>query len=168
MTRLLLVLICVALVVLALAGMRRGWRNRLRRQAELAPLPAVPELGELLAPALAGLYVGTAFSSSWQDRVVHAGLGARADSTATLHPEGVLVDRTGAAPIFVPSDAIESVRLAPGLAGKVMGAGGLLVIRWRLGTAVLDTGIRADDRGLYPAWVRVLNQLIGATVRSEQ
>jgi len=160
-TRVLLVLACVALVLLAVWGMRVGWRHRGERQADLPELPTVPELGEpRLAPA-AGLYVGTTFAASWQDRVVRHGLGSRAAATVALYPEGVLVDRVGAVPVFIPTASGVDVRLAPGLAGKVGGEGGLLVVRWGHGTAEVDTGFRADERRVYPDWIREFNSLTG-------
>jgi hypothetical protein len=83
-----------------------------------------------------------------------------------MHPEGVLVQRAGAEPVFVAAGSLVAVRLAPGLAGKVTGDGGLFVLRWRFGDAELDTGVRADDRTLYPTWVRATQDLIDRTVRS--
>jgi hypothetical protein len=160
MTRFVLVLLCLAMVLLAVAGMRRGWRARARRQAHLPAPPTVPvDLGAEVLPAVTGLYVGTAFATSWQDRVVHAGLGARAAATLRLYASGVVVDRVGEQPIFIPSAGISGARLAPGLAGRVVGVGGLLVVTWRLGDALLDTGFRADDKTAYPAWVRALSAL---------
>jgi hypothetical protein len=157
MIRALLVLLCVAFVVLALLGMRRGWRNRLARQADLPPLPGVP--GDLGAPELTatGLYVGTTFAGSWQDRVLHRGLGERADARLALHRGGLHIERTGSDPIFVPRGLWRGARLAPGLAGKVVGDGGLLVLRWQLGAALVDTGFRADDKTRYPQWVEAMN-----------
>ena len=157
MTRALLVILCVLLLALALLGMRRGWRSRLAQQADLPALPAVPDdLGAVLLTA-SGLYVGTTFAASWQDRVAHGGLGARADTTASLHPSGLLLERQGSESVFIPAATFIEARLAPGLAGKVMGEGGLLVLRWRLGAAELDTGFRADDKTTYPAWVNAIN-----------
>jgi hypothetical protein len=160
--RVLLVALCLLFLGLMLVGMRVGWRHRMERQAVLPELPEVPaDLGAALLEA-DGVYVGTTFAASWQDRVVHGGLGARAAATARLHPAGLLLDRQGADPVFVPTDALEQARLAPGLAGKVMGAGGLLVVRWRLGKAELDTGFRADDKAGYPTWVRAINERVSA------
>ena len=168
MTRALLVVLWVAVLALALAAMLRGWRNRLRAQAGLPALPAVPdELDAALLGPASGLYVGTTFATSWQDRVLHDGLGERAEATATLYPSGLLLDRQGAAAVFVPRAALVGARLAAGLAGKVMGAGGLLAIAWRLGDAVLDTGFRADDKTVYPQWVRTLTALSDVSPRSE-
>lgn len=157
MTRLVLVLLCLAMLGLTLFGMRRGWRNRMARQAALPAPPALPsELGtEILRSG--GLYVGTTYASSWQDRVVHAGLGLRAAAEAVLYRAGLVLERDGAEAIFIPRDAWLGARLAPGLAGKVMGDGGLLAVRWRLGDAHLDTAFRADDKTVYPAWVSAIN-----------
>ncbi|HVU91506.1 MAG TPA: transporter [Jatrophihabitans sp.] len=158
MTRALLVLLCVVLVAAGLLGMRRGWRNRLARQSGL--LPPLPELPRDLGPALlagTGLYVGSTFAGSWQDRVLHGGLGERADATATLHERGLLVERQGSSEVFVPRELWREARLAPGLAGMVVGEGGLLVLRWQLGPELVDTGFRADDKSTYPQWVRTIN-----------
>jgi hypothetical protein len=159
MTRFWLVLACVAVVLLALVGMWLGWRSRAKRQSFLPALPGLPD--DLGAPTMTstGLYVGTTFAGSWQDRVVHDGLGARAYGSATLYPAGLLIERDGAEPVFVPRADLLGVRLAPGLAGKVMGDGGLLVARWRLGESELDTGFRADDKSTYPDWIRSLSAM---------
>ncbi len=119
------------------------------------------DLGEALLAPQEGMYVGTAYASSWQDRVVHGGLGARAAATASLHRDGVLFERQGAESVFIPATDVVDARLAPGLAGKVVGAGGLLVVRWRAGgarDAELDTGFRADDKASYPDWVMKINE----------
>jgi hypothetical protein len=159
MLRLLLVLVCAAAVLLVLAGMRRGWRNRMLRQSGLPALPTPPaDPGPQRLAEASGVYVGTTFAASWQDRVVHQGLGIRAEATLALHDAGVVIDRTGADPVFIPTEALAGARLAPALAGKAMGAGGLLVLRWRLGEHELDTGFRADDKSVYPSWVRMLTR----------
>jgi hypothetical protein len=153
-TRFLLVLALVALLLLLLAGMRWGWRNRLRRQAGLPALPPVPDApGVPLLGPLTGEYVGTTFAGRWQDRVVHAGLGVPAQAEISLHEAGLLLRRAGAADVFVPRADLVGIRVAPGLAGRVVGHGGLLVLTWRLGGVELDSGLRADDKSAYPDWV---------------
>ncbi len=161
MTRLLLVLALLAVFALALWGMRRGWLARGRRQGDLDAPPVAPaDLGEQLLEPLTGLYVGSTLARSWQDRIVAGGLGVRADAVARLHRRGVLIERQGSAPVFIPAGAVVEASLAPGLAGKVVGAGGLLVIRWRLGGEQVDTGLRADDKTRYPDWVAALKGLV--------
>jgi hypothetical protein len=164
MIRTLIVLGCVVFFLICVGGMRWGWKNRGRRQGDLAVLPAIPtELGPALLPEMTALYVGTTTAENWQDRVVARGLGLRAAATATLTEAGLYIDRQGAEPVFVPADSILGVGLGAGLAGKVMGAGGLLVVRWRLGVGPdaveLDTGLRADDRTVYPDWVHAIEAM---------
>ncbi|MEO6885353.1 MAG: transporter [Jatrophihabitantaceae bacterium] len=158
MTRLLLTSACVLFIGLLLLAMLWGWRNRIRQQAMLPELPAAPdELGAALLSPLAGVYVGTTFAPSWQERVVHAGLGMQSQATITRYRDGLLIDRVGADALFIATQAIVQARLAPGLAGKVVGTGGLLVVRWHLGQTELDSGFRADDKSSYPDWVRAIN-----------
>lgn len=170
MTRWTLVAALVLLFVLAVAGMWLGWRHRGRRQDWLPELPAAPDaLGADLAAPLSGLYVGTTVAARWQDRIVARGLGARAGSVARLTETGALIQRQGSTPIFLPAGQLIDARLEPALAGKVVGQGGLLVLRWRLGEQDLDTGIRADDKTEYPAWITAIAERTGpATAGTRQ
>jgi hypothetical protein len=162
MIRAVLVLVCVVLVMAALLAMRAGWRRRLARQSHLPPVPARPaDLGDELQRA-SGVYVGTTFAGSWQDRVLHDGLGARAVADLVLYAGGVLVERVGSAAIFIAADDLVEARLAPGLAGKVVGEGGLLVVRWRLGDSEIDSGFRGDDKSTYPQIVQSINRGVTA------
>lgn len=167
MTRLLLTVAVVAFFVLCLAGMRWGWRNRARRQAAYLPaLPTPPDdLADPLLPPLAGVYVGTTTAGDWQDRIVVGDLGHRAAAELALHPGGLLVDRTGASPLWIAAGSLVAARTDRALAGKAMGIDGLLVVRWRLGAHELDTGLRADDKDEYPAWIEAIHGLVEQTAR---
>ena len=90
------------------------------------------------------------------------GLGRRSAATATLFRAGLVIDRVGDSVIYIPAASIIEGRLAPGLAGKVVGTRGLLVVRWRLGDWVLDTAFRADDERRYPDWLRAIAGLVPA------
>jgi hypothetical protein len=161
--RLLLVLLCLAVLGTVLWGMRVGWRHRAARQSGLGPLPEpAAELGSPIIVAEPGLYVGTTSARSWQDRIVVHGLGRPAAATARPFPAGLVIDRVGDSAIYIPAASIIEGRLAPGLAGKVVGPRGLLVVRWRLGDWVLDTGFRADDERSYPDWLRAITGLVPA------
>ncbi|MCK0440563.1 transporter [Gordonia alkaliphila] len=133
----------------------RGWRKRGRAQADqLGELPVVPdELGEVLDGPDTGLYVGSTLAPTWATRVAVKDFGDRALVHYSRYAEGILLDRTGASPIWIPTEAITAVRTESGLAGKVMSRDGLLAIRWRLPSGVeVDSGIRGDDKSVYPAW----------------
>ena len=139
-----LVLIGLALVLIWL-----GWRNRLRRQADVDPLPEIPtELGVALAVA-DGQYVATTTAGDWLDRIAVHNLGLRTNAELSVHPEGVLFDRSGAGPVFIPAASLTGVRQESGMAGKFVEKDGLLVLSWKLGSRELDSGFRtrhADDK----------------------
>jgi hypothetical protein len=97
--------------------------------------------------AIPGVFVGTTFAGRWLDRVVAHGLSDRATAWLSVSTDGVHIDRDGAAEIFLPYEAIDAADLGDALAGKVMGAGGLLVLTWRLGDSVLTSAFRADHHG---------------------
>ncbi|MCX4091218.1 transporter [Nocardia sp. alder85J] len=155
MERTLLVLLLLALFALCVWGMYRSWQRRGARQADaIGDLPAVPaELGAQVLEPTTGLYTGTTLAPSWQNRVVVGGLGFRATAELTRFERGVLLERDGAAPIWIPGESITAVRTERGHAGKVMTEDGVLVIRWKLPTGTeVDTGFRGDDKTVYPAW----------------
>lgn len=166
MIRLLLCLAVVAFFVLCAAGMRWGWRNRARRQSYLPPLPVPPAefAAEPLLPTMTGAYVSTTTADNWQDRIVAGGIGMRSAVEATLYPEGLLLDRTGAIPLWIPAAALLDARTGKAMAGKVMGVDGLLVVRWLAGEHELDTGLRADDKDTYDEWITAIRALARGAV----
>jgi hypothetical protein len=161
MERLWLTLAIVVFFVLCLWGMRVGWRRKARSQSvEVPPFPETPEnLGEPLLQAERGLYVSTTRAGHWQDRIVTRGAGLRTSATWRLHPEGLRVERVGAPELFIPAQSLVDVRTDRAIAGKVMGTDSLLVVTWKLGDVLLDTGFRGDDLGVYPQWMDKLREI---------
>jgi hypothetical protein len=73
----------------------------------------------------------------------------------TRYPEGILLERIRANPIWIPQEAITAVRTERGMAGKVAARNSILAIRWRLPSGIeIDTGFRANDRGEYGDWLK--------------
>ncbi|WP_018773140.1 PH-like domain-containing protein [Arthrobacter sp. 131MFCol6.1] len=157
-----LVLIGVALALIAV-----GWRNRLRRQSDVEPLPEVPAgLGAPLAAA-DGQYVASTTAGDWLDRIAVHHLGIRTNARLSVHPEGVLFERAGAGPVFIPAGRLTGVRQESGMAGKFVEKDGLLVLSWMLGSHELDTGYRtrrAEDKAVL---LTTLRNLISAAPQAE-
>ena len=152
-----------ALVVVALGAMRLGWRHRVARsEASVGPIPAVPDVAALGEPTWGpaeATYVSTTAAGDWLDRVAAHDLGVRSRADVSVHPSGVLVARTGARDVFIPAAALRDVMRSPGIAGKVVGRDGLVVLRWELDGNGLDTGLRprhAADRATLLDAVRPL------------
>jgi hypothetical protein len=153
---LVLAAILALLIAVIIQAMMRGWRRRVERQAQLiGTLPPLPDsVGPALVPATKGLYIGSTLAPHWNDRVAAGDLGFRAKAVLTRYPEGIMLQRTGAGPIWIPDDAISEIRTEKNLAGKALTHEGILAIRWRLPSGTeIDTGFRADDRGDYAKWL---------------
>ena len=161
--------VLVVVIAFLINLMLRGWRRRAERQvAIVGQLPALPEtVGPAVIPGIEGLYVGSTLAPSWQDRIAAGDLGYRTKAVLTRYPEGIMVQRSGAHPIWIPNECITAIRTEMGIAGKVIPRGrsgatggkgdthdGILAIRWTLPSGTeIDTGFRADDRRQYDKWV---------------
>ena len=142
-------------IALAIRQMHRGWLHRAQRQVELiGALPPLPDtVGSAIIPATKGLYVGSTIAPSWQDRIAVGDLGFRSKAVLTRYPEGIMLQRSGTGPIWIPEESITAIRTERGIAGKALTHDGILAIRWRLpaGTEI-DTGFRGDDRRELANW----------------
>ena len=133
-------MLALVAVVLVLIGDRLAEPSR--RQSDVEQLPPVPaDLGMPLAAA-DGQYVASTTAGDWLDRIAVHGLGIRTNAELTVHPEGVLFERSGARPLFIPAASLSGVRQDSGMAGKFVEKDGLLVLSWTLGQHELDTGFR--------------------------
>ena len=162
------------LIAFVIQLMMRGWRDRARRQAALiGTLPPVPEtVGSAIVAPTRGVYVGSTLAPSWHDRIAVGELGYRSKAVLTRYPEGILVERSGAGPIWIPQQSITAIRTERGMVGKVVPAvrglrrpagnadgnsgsqDGILAIRWRLPSGTeIDTGFRGNDRSEYARWL---------------
>lgn len=150
MDRVLLTLATLGLAVGFYALMLKGWRGRQRRQGDLpAPPPFPAQPGDVVVGAVPGLFVGTVFAGDWLDRVAVHALSDRAAGWLTVHGRGVRVDREGTGDLWLPYDALVDAELGDALAGKVVGREGMVVLTWRLGARVLQSGFRADDHSVH-------------------
>ncbi|OJX94358.1 MAG: hypothetical protein BGO96_15790 [Micrococcales bacterium 73-15] len=151
--------VCVLIALVALGAMWWGWRRRARRTgAGLAELTEPWEPFPADAPGglvVEGIYVSTTTAGDWLDRIAAAGLGVRSAVTAYVDERGLLLARRGAPDVAVPARDLVVARRERGIAGKVADAGGLVVVRWRLGDRELDTGVR-------PRYSRDLDRLVDA------
>lgn len=143
------VALSVGLIVLIFFMIWRGWRGRTARQSDVGALPAVPsEVGEQLCE-VEGQYVVTTTSGDWLDRIAVHGLGVKSDAVVMVFAAGVHFVRTGAPDVFIPVHSLEDVHFSSGMAGKFVEKDGLVVVSWRLGEGLVDTGFRtrhAADR----------------------
>jgi hypothetical protein len=162
--KLLVILVVVMVLLLVVAMMRRSWqRGAVHRAIVLAPFPKPPaELtgpdGAALLPEAGGVYLGTSMAGDWQDQVSVGDIAQQATATLHLSRAGLLVDRSGATPLWIPASSMRGAHPGRAVAGKVMSADGTLVITWQLGGHLLDTGFRGDE-AVYPDWVEMVRSI---------
>jgi hypothetical protein len=169
--RILLTLLLLALLTGLYWLMFRGWRRRVARQQDL-PVPASVRPGPPAAdpaqtnPAepVEGVYASTTTSGSWLDRIAAHGLGVRSNAWVQVQPEGVFIAREAAPDLFIPAGDLCGAALGPGIAGKVTGGEGVLLITWRLGDRRLDTGFHPRAR---QDRARLLDQINALTQEGE-
>ncbi|MBO0676522.1 transporter [Mycolicibacterium sp. S2-37] len=148
--------VLVVLIGVVIRAMVRGWRHRAERQVELiGTLPPLPDtVGQAVIPGIKGLYVGSTLVPNWHDRIAVGDLGYRTKAVLTRYPEGIMLQRSGAGPIWIPADSVTAIRTERGMVGKALTHEGILAIRWRLPSGTeIDTGFRGDDRTQYDRWL---------------
>ncbi|MGA5274827.1 hypothetical protein ACPCKL_13705 [Streptomyces cellulosae] len=143
--------------------MREGWKWRGTLQSDLPELHSAPDDPGPATLTMSGRYHGSTTVGQWLDRIVAHGLGTRSRVELTLSDAGLDVVRPGADDFFVPADALREARLDKGIAGKVLTEGGLLVITWKHGDRLIDSGFRSDHAAEHTEWVDALTNMINKT-----
>jgi hypothetical protein len=148
--------VLVVAIAVAIQLMMLGWRRRALRQTELiGNLPDVPNQVGGATATIRGIYVGSTLAPEWNDRITAGDLGYRSKAALTRYPEGIMLERIRANPIWIPQESITAIRTERGIAGKVAARNGILAIRWRLPSGVeIDTGFRAGNHGEYGDWLQ--------------
>ncbi|HET9170259.1 MAG TPA: transporter [Actinospica sp.] len=151
------------LILAAFAGlcwlMWRGYQRRAARQADLpAPATAAPSPVEG-DEGVEGVYASTTTHGDWLDRIAAHGLGVRSNADVTVTGEGVFFARQAAPDLFIPAADVVGAELAPGIAGKVTGGEGVVLITWRLGERTLDTGFHPRLKAARLPLVEAVNAL---------
>ncbi len=146
MDRLLPTLLIVTLIAAVIALMFFGWRARRRRQAAITAPLDVP--AALSSPGLKVecWYVATTPANEPLERIAVHGLGFRARASIAVHSEGLVLERNGSTPLFVPAVDLRSVARATWAIDRVVEPDGLIVFGWMLGTSPVDSYLRIPDR----------------------
>jgi hypothetical protein len=159
--RVLLTLLLLGLFAGACWIMLRGYRRRAGRQGDV-PVPASAPPTEVDPDeGIEGVYGSTTTHGDWLDRIAVHGLGVRSNAWAAVTGEGVFFAREAAPDLFIPAADLVGTELAPGIAGKVTGGTGVVLVTWRLGERTLDTGFhpraKADRERLLEAVANLIN-----------
>lgn len=162
MLRSLFVIITIAIIVLIFRSMWRSWQRRIVKGEVIPALPVPPTGPGAVDRALLSIehatYLGTVTDEHWLDRVAAQGLGGRGPTAVAVLPQGLVIERVGAATHFIPASAINEVALAKGIAGRVYGEDSVVVVSWTWGSTLMHTGLRVADDDSRGALVAALTQ----------
>lgn len=158
--RLLAALILLALTLVLLALMRRGWIKRGERIV-VGPLPELPVGQWQNTQSTHGIYVTSTLAGQPYERVVTHGLGLKSAVDVYVEPEGIILQRQGAADLYIPLSDLSGVRTTSGMIGKFAGADSIIVLEWTAGGTALDTGIHVRS---HSERQDLLDQINGALV----
>jgi hypothetical protein len=131
--------ILLALVLLLL--MLLSWRNRKRRQSNLAAPATVPAQLGAVHGVFDGLYVATTIAGDRLNRVAVGGLGFRAQVTLTVADAGLVLALRGSDDVFIPVESLREVTRATWTIDRAVERGGLIQIGWSLGADISATDV---------------------------
>lgn len=141
MDKVLPAVVIIVAVAIILSLMVLSWRRRVRSQAHLPELAAVPaDLGSVLGE-FDGLYLASTPTGDRYNRVAVRGLGFRQRGRLIVATKGfVLLDDK-----FIPIGHVSGVSRASWTIDRGVEPDGLSVISWTLGETALDSYFRLDD-----------------------
>lgn len=133
-----------------------GWRNRQKRQKNVAaPVDVPAELGTAIG-TFDGKYVATTAGADPYDRIAVHGLGFRGAASVTVSSGGLLVQRPGEADTWIPVTDLRGIRRATWTIDRVVEQDGLQLIEWNLGDRTVDSYFRMNEPDAFASAVAPL------------
>lgn len=156
--------IVVVVVLGLLLLMARSWRKRSARDATLAAGYAFPAAASTAADPQDSttveapvFYVATTPRERPLERLAIRGLGFRARGVLAVRSDGVVIDLDGEQPVFVPTDAIETLTRASFAIDRGVETDGLVVLGWRLAESTPSASPTPSTRSV-DSYFRIVDQ----------
>lgn len=165
-SRILFTLLVLAVIALALWGMRRAWLAKGKKFAHL-PMPATNIPTDAIAKTdfYQARFAGSTVSGSWLDRITVHGLGTVRSVTVAAFDSGVFVTDGGNFNLWLPLGQISSVRTSRGIAGDVVEPEGMIIFTWQLGGVAIDTGIRVTRHQDHEVFLTAVAQALNGVAK---
>jgi hypothetical protein len=138
-----LTLIMFVLIGLSFWGMRIGWKNRSRQDIEL-PSTDIPAGAIKFTEPLLARFAGTTTSGSWLDRITNFDLGTPRGVDLQVFNTGIYLSDQSQFSLWIAKEQITNIATKQGIAGDVVEKDGMLVITWKLGDLLVDSGLRVN------------------------
>lgn len=148
MTRELAAALMLALLVVLLVLIWRGWQSRVGRYRHLPELSASAGLSASPQLVFSLLYVATTEANTPLERIAKRPLAFRSKVSLGTGPEGLWIDIPGETPVIIHADQLQAVGRATWTIDRVVDGDGLVVVGWRWGETPVESYFRSVD---YPA-----------------
>jgi len=159
--RLVFTLVTIAVIALAVWGMRRSWAKKAGQFAHLpAPQTQAPANVEWTAGPVEARFGGTTTTGQWLNRVVTYDLGTPRGVTVAVSRDGLWLTDDTDFQLWLPAQDIVGVRTSRGIAGDVVEPDGMIIVSWTLGDTTLDSGIRVSRHADHELVLGELAQLV--------
>ncbi|MFD0481130.1 hypothetical protein ACFQ46_00870 [Kineococcus sp. GCM10028916] len=159
--KVLAVIVLVAALLVLWRMMFMGYRGRALRQRRDLPRPVGARDWKAMSRSVEGIYVSTTDAENALDRIAAHGLGSRSAVQLGFVEEGIGFLRQGARSFVVPVGDVLGVGHGPGMVGKWIGKEkGLIVLRWKLGDRVVDTGVKPRHPAEGAAFAEQVEELV--------
>lgn len=135
----LLILIVPLVALLAFRSVRNTRKQQESEMSEPFQLVSNDEQGH------SGFYVSTVYSASPLTKIWAYGLGSRGSCEISVNSEGVSIKRKGERDFLISSSQLLGLDRASATIDKGVERGGLMALRWKLGSTELLTNIRVSN-----------------------
>jgi hypothetical protein len=154
----------VGLISLALFGVLGllalvAWRKRAQKQQMLIQKPVEVEQS---SDGSKCFYVATTFADRPLERVIAYGLAHRGSAFLSITETGIEVSRVGEFSFLIPKADLVEIGSATAVIDRAVEKDGLVSIKWRLGSQILETHFRFVDAKLRSSSLSELSTMVGA------
>ena len=148
MTREMAAALMLALLLVLLVLMWRGWRRRTGRYQDLPALTRAEAVADGPLRVFHLLYVATTEMGAPLERIAKRPLAFRSKVDLGVGASGVWLDIPGEDPVVIETAALRGVGRATWTIDRVVDSDGLVMLRWQWGPRTVESYFRSVD---YPA-----------------
>ena len=160
-SRIIFTLAVIAIIGLAIWGMRRAWLGKAKKFSHLpAPESTVPANSIAVTDAFESRFAGSTVSGQWLNRITVHALGTPRGVFASVNSDGIFIKDDADFSLWLPKADLTAVRTGRGIAGDVVEPQGMVILTWTLGDQSIDTGLRINRNSDHEEFLKSARELV--------
>lgn len=160
-SRIIFTLAVIAIIGLAIWGMRRAWLGKAKKFSHLpAPESTVPANSIAVTDAFESRFAGSTVSGQWLNRITVHALGTPRGVVASVNSDGIFIKDDADFSLWLPKADLTAVRTGRGIAGDVVEPQGMVILTWTLGDQSIDTGLRINRNSDHEEFLKSARGLV--------